>query len=98
MNRRDAHFSWCDGLLVLVLVLVGWAAYQVVKTEPEVAATQQESDELRSIFKESQALAREGMLNPERARRESDLRWQETLLLEAQYTKVADRLKNEVPE
>src|SRR5215831_4856348 len=98
MSQRRSQFSWCDVLLVVTVLLVGYAAYLLIKTEPEITAAQQESDELRTIFKECQTLAREGILDPERARRESDLKWQETLLLESEYSKIAERLKNEVPD
>src|SRR5215468_6435958 len=98
MSQRRSQFSWCDVLLVATVLLAGCAAYLLIKTEPEITAAQQESDELRTIFKECQTLAQEGgMLDPERARRESDLKWQETLLLESEYSKIADRLKNELP-
>ena len=96
-NRADYLFLWIDLSILLAILLVGWAIFELAKTEPNISKESQASQELQAVFQECQALVQESLENPERARMRSDLEWQETMLLEDEYLNVADRLKAELP-
>jgi signal transduction histidine kinase len=96
-KRGHFRFLWVDLSILLAILFVAWAIFQLGKTEPTIATESRSSEELQSVFQECQALARESVQNSERVRRRSDLEWQETMLLQDEYFNVADHLKNELP-
>jgi len=96
-NRGDYRFLWIDVSILLAIVLVGFAIFKLAKTEPSITKESVASQETQSVFQECQALVRESAQNPERARRKSDLEWQETMLLEDEYLNLADHINAELP-
>src|SRR5258707_1564783 len=96
-KRLDLRYLWIDLCLLLAMLLLGWAVFRLATTEPTISRDGQQSQDLRNVFEECQKLVREGMGNPERIRRKSDLEWQETMLLQDEYLNIGQRIQAELP-
>src|SRR5207248_10482305 len=87
-----------DASILLAMLLIGWAAFRLAILELQIAGDRQLNRELRGLFKECQDLFKDGIEQPERARREFDLVWREAAVLKGEYLSIADRLQSDLPE
>jgi signal transduction histidine kinase len=90
---RPGRFPLVELSIVLAIGLIGWAAYRLWESEPEISTDSREAAALRLGFQRAQELYRKSGESPEQARRESDLFWQEALHLASEYHSIADRLQ-----
>ena len=98
MSRRpELSFILLDLAILLPLVLIGWAAYQLIRIESQIAVERQQSETLREIFQEARHLFREETNDLGLVRRQRDLSWYDSLLLKNEYLELAERLESSLP-
>jgi signal transduction histidine kinase len=96
-QRPGFRLILLDLAIVLPIVLIGGAAYRLMRIEPEIAAERRQSEALQEIFKEAQRFLKENTNDLEMARRELDLFWYDALLLKNEYFGLAERLESSLP-
>jgi signal transduction histidine kinase len=91
-------FPVIDLVMLGALLVIGWAGFRLAKTEPKLSRDSQEAQECQELFHECQELFRASLRQPELARRESDLAWQEKLRLKAEYFLIAERIESQLAD
>ena len=97
--HRPGALAWVDLSILVALLVIAWAALRLGEFVPQISSGYEEIQDLREVFKECQALFGENSNQAEKiARRKSDVVWHETLLLQAEYSSLAERLQSNLPE
>jgi signal transduction histidine kinase len=85
-------------VIVAAVLIIGWAVWWLTRIESRLSNVLVKSVELETALKGYQDLAQKEDVDPERARRESELYWQEASVLKREYQRIADHLEERLPE
>jgi len=80
------------------MLVIGWAAFRLAKTEPAIWRERQKAQESEQVFRKCQELFRASLSQPELARQKSDLAWQERLRLKSEYHRIAEKIASHLTD